>query len=484
MRVQLILYLFLVQCVVGETYNTCRVDAPAFGYSITKYYRDKCIHCQSITPKIAKIVHSIEKASLPINLYNVDTAACHDETADIESIPTIVVHKDNKQLLKFSGDMPYEKIVDLLVSKTDLKKSVFEPEVPVPKELLTLTKHDFLSTFNGPWIVYFSNEHDSVIEDILLETYKSFNGEIKIARYIGTDQEIIAGRYYIYDFPGLLVMYDGILMRYNGEMTMSAFHEFCSRLVEPSFKDITADELVGITQPTFVVFYSDVVLANRTFRRISHDLKMNASTYKMKIEAAESAEPILRLAVFKNGTKFYYDGDINNEGDIREWLFHAHFPNISKLGMDNFYSIFHGLKPVAGIVTDGNNKDLDVFEEIALEHNRGASSSPYVFTFVDKLEYPKFTETNFGTLGRSSLIVFFDPEKQMFYGRKKKPAESIKAYFETQLAQYKEGTLPKYVKEKPVSYKMVAAGVCALAVAGGLMKLFVSSNKKQMSSLE
>ncbi|KAI5132361.1 uncharacterized protein NESG_00682 [Nematocida ausubeli] len=474
---QALLYLFIVHYVIGQTYNTCKVTPPSFGYSITKYYRDQCVHCKSISPKIQKIVDSMERKQIDINLYNVDTAACYNETEEIDVIPTIIVHKDGKQLLKFSGDLAYDKIVDLFVSKTGLNKNIFEKEVPAPTEILSLTKNDFLSSFNGPWIVYFDNGYDHLVENILLETYKSFNTEIKIAKYVGADKEIVAGRYYIYDFPGILVMYDGILMRYNGNMTLPAFHEFCSKLVEPSFKDITADKLSNIVEPTFVVFYSDVVLANRAFRRIAHDLKMNATTYKMKIETTES-DPILRLAVFKNGNKFYYDGDINNEGDIREWLFHAHFPNTSKLGMDNFYSIFHGLKPVVSIITDSGNPELEDFEEIALENNRGTSSSPYVFTFVDKTEYPKFTETNFGNLDSSSIIVFFDPQKQIFYGRKRNPKESIRAYFDTQLAQYKDGVLPKYTKHKPGSYKLAAFGVCGLAALGGGLRYLMSRKNK------
>ncbi|KAI5191684.1 hypothetical protein NEMIN01_1617 [Nematocida minor] len=473
-----IVHLLLIHYAFAETYNTCKVLPVAEGYSITKYYAEKCVHCQSITPKIKKIVNSIERKGINITAYNVDTAKCHDEIAEIEAIPTIILRKDNKELLKFSGDMEYEKIVEMFTEATGLSHSIFEKEVHMPQEILSVTKQDFLSSFVGPWIVYFENAYDQVLEDILLETYKSFHGEIKIARYTGADKEIVAGRYYIYDFPGLLVMYDGILMRYNGDMTLAAFHEFCSRLVEPSFKDITTDELSKISHPTFVVFYSDIVLANRAFRRIAHDLKMNASTFKMKIESEEK-ESILRLAVFKNGNKFYYDGDINNEGAIREWLFHAHFPNISKLGMDNFYSIFHGLKPVVTIVTEGGNKELENFEEIAYENNRGAASSPYVFTFVDKSEYPKFTETNFGALKSDYLIVFFNPEQQMFYGRRRKAKESVQAYFDTQLNDYKEGKLPKYAKENVVSYKKIVIGCAIVASVGTGLKMLLSSKKKK-----
>ncbi|OAG33631.1 hypothetical protein NEIG_01504 [Nematocida sp. ERTm5] len=473
---QFLLYTLLIKYVLTQTYNTCRISPPSTGYSIIKYYRDQCIHCKSIAPKIQKIVNSIEKQQIDINLYNVDTATCTD-TSEIEVIPTVIVNKDGKQLFKFSGDMPYEKIIEIFAEKTGFNKKIFEKQKSSPTELLTLSKQDFLSTFSGPWIVYFNNGYDHIIEDILLQTYKSFNGDIKIARYIGLDKEIIAGRYYIYDFPGILVMYDGILMRYNGEMTLSSFYEFCSRLIEPSFKEITSDQLTNITEPTFVVFYSDIVIANRAFRRISHDLKMNAITYKMKIESNDD-NPILRLAVFKNNNKFYYDGDINNEGEVREWLFHAHFPNISKLGMDNFYSIFHGLKPVISIITDGNNSELGLFEEIAMENNRGISSSPYVFTFIDKNEYPKFTETNFGLVGLSSIIVFFDPEKQIFYGRRRKSKESIKSYFESQLLQYKEGSLPKYVKVKPISYKYGIIGVCIIGGICGTIKYITSRRKK------
>lgn len=475
-----IIHLLLIYYVAAETYNTCKVLPVTTGYSITKYYTEKCVHCQSISPKIEKIVKSIEKKGLDITAYNVDTAKCHDEIPDIEAIPTVILRKDNKELLRFSGDMAYDKMVDMIVETTEIKRNTFEPEKKIPQEILTLTKDDFLSSFTGPWIVYFDNGYDHVLEDILLETYKSFNGEVNIARYVGADKEIIAGRYYIYDFPGLLVMYDGILMRYNGDMSLSAFHAFCSKLVEPSFKEITTDDLTRITHPAFVVFYSDVVLANRAFRRIAHDLKMNASTFKMKIESEEAVkEPILRLAVFKNGTKFYYDGDMNNEGAIREWLFHSHFPNISKLGMDNFYSIFHGLKPVVSIVTTGGNRELEDFEDIALEQNRGSSSSPYVFTFVDKTEYPKFTETNFGPLKSDYLIVFFDPEQQMFYGRRRLGHESVQAYFESQLSLYKEGKLPKYTKYHPVSYKKIAIGLSLILLVGVAGKMLINSRTKK-----
>lgn len=469
----------LLQGALALTYDSCEV-VPASGLSLIKYYRKGCIHCQNMTPKIDRVIKSIEASREPITGIMVDTERCHEAALDITSIPTVVVQRDGKELTRFSGDKTYEQITEIIAHATGLSQQIFLPEENAgPKHLLTLTKQDFLSGFSGPWIVYFEGEYNHIVEHILLQTYKTFDREIKIAKYIGPDKEIIAGRYYIYDFPGILVMYDGILMRYNGELTLAAFHEFCTKLVAPSFKEITSEELAALSKPTFVVFYSDQVQANRTFRRIAHDLKMNAQTYKMKIDAGEDDKHVLRLAVFKNGSKFYYEKDINDEGAVREWLFHAHFPNISKLSMDNFYSIFHGLKPVVSIVADGGNeKELAAFEEIALEHNRGTSSSPYVFAFVDKKEYPKFTETNFGVLHGKPLIVFFDPEKQTFYGGAMGKTENLEAYFTRQLKLFEAKSLEKYAKERPRSYKWLLVGSVALVGVGLAVKLAVATKRK------
>ncbi|KAI5181805.1 hypothetical protein NEOKW01_1963 [Nematocida sp. AWRm80] len=468
----------LAKEILSMTYDTCSI-VPSAGLSIVKYYRKECVHCQRITPKISKIINSIEKTGMGVTGMMIDTQVCPPEDKGIDAIPTVVVQKNGIELLKFTGDKPYDEIVELVSKAIGMKKSLFEPETKKgPTEILSLTKQDFLSGFTGPWVVYFEGRKDPVIDQILLQTYKTFEGEVKIAKYTGEDKEIVAGRYYIYDFPGILVMYDGILMRYNGDMTLRAFNEFCTRLVEPSFKEASIQELSHLTTPTFVVFYSDLMVANKLFRRIAHDLKMNAQTYKMKIEPTGD-ETILRLAVFKNGTKFYYDGDINDEGAIREWLFHAHFPNISKLSMDNFYSIFHGLKPVVALITDGGNaKEIREFEEIAEEYNRGTSSSPYVFTFIDTKEYPKFTQTNFGVLHGKPLIVFFDPEKQTFYGGRIKASERIQPYFDRQMKAFASDSLDRYTKEKPFSYKWLLIGGIVIGGIVSLVRIAITSRKK------
>lgn len=463
----------------GYTYETCRLP-PATGLTITKYYRKDCKHCQSIAPKIEEVISAIEKTGTQVTGAMIDTETCHEESKDIESIPAVVVARDGKQLLKFTGDRSYEDITKMVAQATGIHPSAFSGHKTDFTEIIQLTKDDFLSGFTGPWVIYFEDSYSKPVETILLETYRTFGGEIKVAKYVGADKEIVAGRYYIYDFPGILIMYDGILMRYNGDMTLAAFHAFCERLVAPGFKEITPEELQRIDAPTFVVFYSDVVLANRTFRRIAHDLKMNAQTYKMKIDTPDG-ENILKLAVFKNGSKFYYDGNINDEGAVREWLFHTHFPNLSKLSMDNFYSIFHGLKPVISIITDGGNtKEIAKFESIAFEHNRGSSSSPYVFVFIDKKEYPKFTEANFGVLRGKPLIVFFDPEKQMFYGEKIKPHEKIEAYFQRQVKQFEKNELRKYAREKPLSYKWLVGGVILVLGIAAVVKLGASKKSRHI----
>ncbi|KAI5172092.1 hypothetical protein NEFER03_1337 [Nematocida sp. LUAm3] len=464
--------------VASRIYDTCQV-APTEGFAIIKYYREDCIHCKNISPKIQQIIDSIEKHGTPITGMMVNVDKCKEESKHIEALPTISIQKDGKEITKFSGDLSYKEIVQKVSFAMELPFEIFhEIAVPEKKSLIRLTKNDFLSGFSGPWVIYFEDSYSDVLENMLLQTYRAFDGDIKIAKYVGADKEIIAGRYYIYDFPGILIMNDGILMRYNGELSLGAFHEFCSRLVEPSFREISPEELEKISSPAFVVFYSDIVLANRTFRRIAHDLKMNAITYKMKMDSP-GEDPLLRLAVFKNGSKFYFEGDINDEGGIREWLFHAHFPNISKLSMDNFYSIFHGLKPAIAIVTDsGNNKEISIFEEVAMQHNKGSSSSPYIFVFIDKKEYPKFTETNFGALHNRPLVVFFDPEKQLFFGKRVRKNESFSEYLQEQIKGYTKGELPQYIKQKPNSYLWLLLVICGISGVSIAAKLLHSTRKK------
>ncbi|OAG29654.1 hypothetical protein NEDG_00787 [Nematocida displodere] len=457
-------------------YDSCTVP-PAEGLSITKYYRKECKHCQRIGPKISRIISQMEKNHIAVTGAMIDIDHCKDSVSHVEAIPTVIVSRNGKELLRITGDKSFHEIAKSVAAATGISSSIFKEEVKIT-ELLKLNKDDFYSGFTGPWVVYFPETYDGVIEDILLQTYKTFDGDIKIGRYVGADKEIVASRYYIYDFPGILVMYDGILMRYNGEMTLAAFNEFCTTLVEPSFKEITTAELEKVDAPTFVVFYSDAIVANKVFRRIAHDLKMNAQTYKMKIDAPEN-ENILRLAVFKNGNKFYYEGNINDEAAVREWLFHTHFPNLSKLTMDNFYSIFHGLKPVISIVADGGNaKEIEAFEAIALEKNRGSSSSPYVFAFVDSKEYPKFAETNFGVLRGKPLITFFDPEVQQFFGEKIKPRESIDSYFRRQLELFETKKLKKYEREYPLSYKWYLFGAIGLLSVGVGARMSAHTRRK------
>jgi thioredoxin domain-containing protein 5 len=453
--------------------------------TLIKYYRKSCKHCQRIGPKLNRVAESIEEAGIPFVFAQVEASECKEEFPKVESVPTVVVKKEGKELGRFSGDISYEDLVDFMAEHTQLERGRFLPPVKEPKSLdalLKVTKRDFVRPFKGPWVVYFDDGKNKAIEDMLLETYRTFQGEISIAKYVGIDKEIVASRYYIYEFPTLLVFYDGILMKYNGDMKITAFNDFCTELTDPSFREVSIEEIEKLGEggsPIFTVFYKNQMEANRIFRRIAHDLKMNAKIYKSKDESVVKLEEnAIKLAVFKNGTHFLYDGDITDEAAIREWLFHTHFPNLSKLSMDNFYSIFHGLKPVALLISHGtNNKSISEFEDISASHNRGLSSSPLVFTYVDAAEYPKFAESNFGQI-KAPLIVFFDPSKQVFYGERMHTGERIGEYFARMHQDYEAGTIKKYLREKPRTYKWVIFGFAGIGGAlFGVTKL-ISSRKK------
>ncbi|EOB12881.1 protein disulfide isomerase [Nosema bombycis CQ1] len=151
----------------------------------------------------------------------------------------------------------------------------------------------------------------------------------------------------------------------------------------------------------------------------------------------------LNLVVFKNGHFHLYDGNVHNEGTLIEWLFHTHFPNVTKISDSTFHSIFNGIKPVFLLLTE-NDFLTQNLERFARDIHLGKPFYHLIFSSINLDEFMLFTASLLPKI-EIPTIVIYNPKDKKFYHKKNNLNEfNFKEVAEETLKLFDQGKLKVY----------------------------------------
>lgn len=218
------------------------------------------------------------------------------------------------------------------------------------------------------------------------------------------------------------------------------------------------------------MFYRDLALVNRHFKQIAHEYKLRTKIYKTNDESLFNMADIYPetgdvkdekkavLAVYKNGSFYKYPYELNDESSLTFWIFHSHFPHLSRITNDNFQAIFHGIQAVLLLVTRGNQY-LAEFEKIAKDMNEGIPFMHLNYAAIDVDEYSLFVPSLLPNIDIPSMVIF-DPTRSLFFHRKINFKEDFKGDIIRMIDEFKMDKLPIYPhKSSFIKYSIIFASV-------------------------
>lgn len=401
--------------------------------TLTKFHSNNCDHCTKIAPHFNEIKDKIMANNLNMKIKNVDCTECDCSALDIAAIPTIILSKGKEEISRHRGFAEYEGLVKFLTDNLEIDEKIFEKSVNTSGKVIQLYERDFYSGFKGPWIILFYSKRREnlreIFEDIAIKYYNKLNvGEMSEGNAVN-----LLHRFNIQSFPAVIAIYNGILAGYNGKQDLPGVNRFVEKLIAPSFTELTLDKFEEIATndpktPKFVVFYSNLGLANSFYRKAAHEYKLRAEIYrssdhslfqrasiypkKLDDEEARDEEKVI-LTVFKDNVFHRCPVPLSDPHEIAQWLFHAHFPNITQITNDNFYTIFHGIKPAVLLLTQGD-EFVDLLETAAERINDGLPFNEQVFAVLDINEFSMFIPSLLPGIKTPSMVVY-DPRKQLFF---------------------------------------------------------------------
>ena len=138
---------------------------------------------------------------------------------------------------------------------------------------------------------------------------------------------------------------------------------------KPNFESINYKQLRSLTknlnngEPIYLVLYKNYELAPHYFNDMAQHLEFKAKIYKsndpplfdaagfypkgfsdfeLKQDKVEHNKMVYFL-VYKKSTFFPSSVPLDRNNEIIEWIFHAHFPHVTEINNDNFYTVFHSI---------------------------------------------------------------------------------------------------------------------------------------------
>lgn len=484
----MMLLLYLLGC-LAEIMEQCKpIDE---GYVLSKYFTQWCPSCQSIAPVIEEISNKIDRhgANLKIRSADCDKCSC----PNIKSYPTLELSKDGEVLERLEGGQDYDAIVEFIMRHTGIEKSVFDGH-SAQKEagVRKLTKSDFLSGFDGPYVVLFYSREDDKYREIFKELAKIYDGKLNIGEIDSAESAEFVNRYDIRSYPSISGIFNGLVVPFiekEREPNVVSLIEFCDKLIEPSFGNLTLEKFNDLAsnlepgEPIYVVFHKNVALANAYFQRMAHMYKFRARIYRSDDQAlfekasifpkalgtgsdastSPNHEDAVVLSVYKNGIFYRYTDTFGDEAKITDWIFHTHYKYLTKVDNHNFYSIFHGLKPVMILLTRGE-EFVGKMNEFSTDRHLGVPYTDMVFATMEIDEYPMFIPTLLPKLSTPALIVF-EPWANLFRHKRVKLTEDnfISAAMDT-YTLYQRNSLPLYPPKSRSLLKYCVFGALALGI--------------------
>lgn len=429
--------------------KTCPVDTRE-GFSLTKYYKPDCSFCDKISPYLDEIDDRID--NLKYNQVNCNECDCSE--LSIKGVPTLILRKDGKEIDRLRGYNDFNKIVSF-VSQIGIDPNIFTNKKTKSGEVQVLYERDFYTGFSGPWIILFYSTKKEPLRDLIKEIAKKYENKISVGEISKKSSINIIHRFNISVYPTILALNDGILAGYNGKPDLYNFSEFIEKLIAPSFKEIDLNEFESMTkdslEPIFLVFANNLMLANSYFKNLAHDYKLQTKIYKTSdpllfdragIHPKEgNDEDSVILTVYKHKVFHRYPHTLSFS-KMTEWIYHSHFPHLIRITNENFYSVFHGIKPAIILITQ-NEEFIPEFENIAAKYSLGLPYTEQLFSTLDSNEYNLFIPQLLPGL-KSPLVTIFDPRKQLFYYKKINFQEDLEHQIFTLIKEYENNELLTY----------------------------------------
>ncbi|KRH94952.1 Thioredoxin/protein disulfide isomerase [Pseudoloma neurophilia] len=467
--------------------------------TLTKFYSENCDHCTKIAPHFNEISDKIKENNLNMKIRNVDCNTCDCSALDISAIPTVILSKGKEEIARHRGYTEYKGLVKFLTDNLELDEKIFETTVNSAGKVIQLYERDFYSGFQGPWLILFYSKRKDPLREVFEELAIKYYGKLNVGEMSEGNAVNLLHRFNIQSFPAVIAIYNGILAGYNGTQDLPSVNKFVEKLIAPSFTELTLEKFEEMATkdpktPKFIVFYSNLGLANSYYRKAAHEYKLRADIYrssdhqlfqrasiyprKFEDETAKDEEKVV-LAVFKDNIFHRCPVPLSDPHEIAQWLFHAHFPNITRITNDNFYTIFHGIKPAVILLTQGD-EFVELLEQAAEKINDGLPFNEQVLAVLDINEFSMFIPSLLPGLKSPAMIVY-DPRRQLFF---------TKGIRFTEQNFYKDllSLINDYFSEKLTPYPGRASYKKYIIIIGAIASLFalgsyIREKRRQTSSI-
>ncbi|KCZ80267.1 hypothetical protein H312_02323 [Anncaliia algerae PRA339] len=489
--------LILFQLIASEILDTCTIPDTE-GFILTKYYKPECPHCIKIEGYIDEIDSLLERNGIDLKMHYVDCSTCNCEEKNIKLVPTVILSQNNVEKEKIVGKANYNAYINMINNHMNIPNTVFyRHKKNIPGKVVKLKEFDFDDAFEGPWIILFNSDKDKSTRKIFEKIAAEYKDVISFGELNTKRTKKIRNKVNVQDESSILALFRGLVAEMTEERTYEKIKEFSEKLIEPSFKLMDMKLFKEETrflkrgEPLFLVFYSDLGLANLYFKRIAHEYKFRTKFYKTNdpllferasifpkkagIENMNDNDKVI-LSVYKNGIFHQCPFGLEENNKIPEWIFNSHFPNLTRITNENFSSVFHGLKPVLLLVTR-NDQFVDKLESFSTNKYYGLPFYEFLFAALDVDSFPKFTEYFLPTLS-IPILVIYNPQTQKFYFKLSKfDKVDFNEYANRMLVDYESNKLYEYPKGKSytIYFVILAIVVVSLFIISGI---FVSKLQK------
>lgn len=461
----------------------------ADGIVLSKYYLDNCTACVRFNPIYEEIKSHAARNQLNIKFREVECGSC--DCGNVSKFPTLEITNDKEVKGTSVGYKDYLSFTKWLTDTLLLDKGAFGEHISHEEgEVKTLKAPDFLTGFDGQWLILFYDNPKSTKRAIFKELAKVFKNKLTIAEVAERDAQSVLSRYNITTFPFVLAINNGTPVPYPGKLDLGSLSVFGEKLYKPSFDEIKYTDLKNITkdlrngEPIFVVLYKNYEVASYYFNELAQQFKFKATIYRSSDPAMFTAaghhpkdtgdftsgetdhSQMAYLTVYKNGSFFNTTAKPSETNEVIQWIFHTHFPHVTSVNNDNFYTVFHGIKPVVLLLTS-NEEYVDQFNKLSATWHLGAASSNIIFATLDTVEYPLF-KSEVVKYVKEPGVVFYDPVAVKWFHREVKfTPDNFNKTVMKMIDSYFSNKLPQYTQKKKRTNVYVIIGIVIAACAFG-----------------
>ncbi|KAM0678999.1 hypothetical protein BDAP_000377 [Binucleata daphniae] len=449
------MFLLLVQIIKSVILEQCDVLADK-DLTLTLYTRNKCGPCDRIKPFVEEIDSRLERNNKALKIRMVNCSTCDCVSENIKVVPELIINNDGVESARLTGFQEFGQIIEFLVANTGLERQLLSKRIKSsPGNVVKLNEKDFYTGFDGPWLVLFYDTKSDAKRELITEIASEYVAKLNVGEIDGNTSAMLLQRFSIPKLPSLIALYNGLLVGYNGEDQIDDLRDFIDELIRPSFENIDLKQFTSmrdknqIKSPIFIVFYKDLGTANEYFKSVAHEYKFKTRIYKSEDKQLINEAHIdmqnkdMSIVAYRHGTFHECPYDATEMDKIFEWIWHSHYPNVTKMNNDNYFGIMHGLKPIVLLLTK-DELFMNEFEQTSERIHKGMPFTDQLFASIDVEIYSSFIPHLLPGI-KVPYIVIFDPKTEKFHTQKMKlTKESLQEIVMTMIESYNEKKLFVY----------------------------------------